>query len=92
VSVRVHRLVVTYPAGSHDEQGVPVVGWRPPGSTPDLRREEDTGALDEVPFSWPRAHLYLSHQGAVNRANLLRSFGATVEVQSSKPVEWDGGS
>jgi hypothetical protein len=92
MSVRVHRLLVTYPDGSHDEHGVPVPGWEPAngwvpdGPSDDLRYIEE----GPRPFQWPRRHLYLSKDGAVARANLLRSFGATVEVQSSKPVEWDG--
>jgi hypothetical protein len=88
VSVRVHRLVVTYPEGSHDADGIPVPDWEPErGWTP-------AGAYDieEGPpsFSWPRPRLFLSMSGATGRANLLRYYGATVEVQSSRPVEWDG--
>jgi hypothetical protein len=88
VSVRVHRLIVAYPEGSHDEHGQPVRGWEPPGWNPDLRREEDSGALAEVPFAWPKARLYLSASGAGKRAILLRSFGATVNIEASNPVTW----
>jgi hypothetical protein len=89
MSVRVYRLVVTYPEGSHDADGLPVPGWEPPGWTPAAAYDPEEGP---APFSWPRSRLYLSKGGAVQRANLLRSFGATVTVEASKPVGWDGGS
>jgi len=83
--MRVYRLNVAYPEGSHDEHGLPVLDWQPFGWVPDQYAHDD----GPRPFSWPRVHAYLSLSGVVKRANLLRSFGATVEVESSKPVEWE---
>jgi hypothetical protein len=89
---RVYRLVVTYPDGSHDADGVPVPGWQPvDGWMPRPHPQEGFGEGPE-PFSWPKVHLYLSQRGAALRADLLRSYGAAVEIQVSKPVEWDGAS
>jgi hypothetical protein len=83
---RVYRLHVTYPEGSHAPDGIPVAGWYPADWQPG-------GAyLPEewpAPFSWPRVHLYLSKSGAEKRAKLFHSFGATVEIEESRPVEWE---
>jgi len=83
--MRVYRLKVTYPEGSHDEHGLPVLDWHPPGWVPDIYDPEE----GPQPFGWPRVRAYLSLSGAVKRANLFRSFGATVEFEASKPVEWE---
>jgi hypothetical protein len=84
--MRVYRLQVAYPEGSHDEHGLPVPGWQPPGWVPTFGYAHDDGP---EPFGWPRVRAYLSRGGADKRADLLRSFGATVEVEASKPVEWE---
>lgn len=84
MSTHVYRLHVTYPPGSD------APGWAPPAWTADLREEPDTGAVVEVPFSWPAAHDYLSQSGANERAALLRIYGAEVVVKRSLPVQWPG--
>lgn len=89
MTVRIYRLVVQYPEGSHDSEGWPVDSWEPPDWRPvDLIEEPDTGAWITPPFKWPSVRCYLSRTGAEGRAKLLRRYGAVVEVQRSEPVVW----
>jgi hypothetical protein len=83
---RVYRLHVTYPEGSHAPDGIPVAGWEPPGWQPGAAYDPEEGP---APFSWPRLRLYLSRNGAEARARWFREFGATVEIEESRPVEWE---
>jgi hypothetical protein len=79
----VYRLDVTYPEGSHDDD------WAPEGWEPEPVMEAETGAWYEPPFRWPAVgRLYLSRSAASRRADLLRSYGARVEVVRSEPVRW----
>lgn len=39
-------------------------------------------------FHWPKERAYLSYQGAVNRARLFSSYGATVTIERSERVQW----
>jgi len=83
MSVFVYRLDITYPEGSTEW------GWEPEGEWwKELSGGQGPGP-DET-FSWPQEHLYLSRSGASKRADLLRKWGATVRVEKSRPVEWDG--
>jgi hypothetical protein len=89
----VYRLLITYPEGSLES------GWEPAcwknETRPDARdlltsrraRKYRKWQRDRT-FRWPRNHNFLSSSGAYDRAALLRSYGAVVEVQRSFPVEW----
>jgi hypothetical protein len=78
--VYVWRLEVTYPAGSREP------GWSPPGWVSGWEPDPDVGEVEV--FRWPAVHDHLSRSGAETRAELLRRFGATVEVIRSQPVAW----
>lgn len=77
-----YRLQVTYPEGTDWP-------WEPEGWSEFAAErglvDEDGGA---VGFYWPAERTYLSRSGAEARAEAFRRWGATVEVQRSKPVEW----
>lgn len=89
----VYRLVVEYPPQAF-EGGSPVfysdgtpkfdLMWEPPGW------EGGDGSYygpDFDGFRWPDARRrFLSHTSAVRRADLLRKYGAKVEVERSEPV------
>lgn len=80
--VYVYELQIQYPPGSK------VPGWQPEGWVPEPSRFQDG---DEVPgqtFKWPSERLFLSSGGAVKRARRLLSYGATVQVKRSLPVEF----
>lgn len=70
----VYLLVVEIPEGSDRR------GWMPKGWFPDIVEGEETE------FHWPPRRRYLSLTSADRRAQLLRSWGATVEVIRSLPV------
>lgn len=86
--VRVYRLAVTLPEGSTEP------GWEPEGwyeiceQRGWVASDRETGAEYDPPFAWPRRKLYLSKLSAETRAKLLRSYGATVEIEESEPVAW----
>lgn len=44
---------------------------------------------EEYAFHWPKLRTYLTERAAHQRAALLQSYGAHVEVLRSKPVTWD---
>lgn len=69
----VYRLIVKTPSGSDSP------GWQPDNWEP---------YDDEAYFSWPTRRNYLSQAPAHRKAELLRSWGATVEVVRSRPVEF----
>lgn len=77
---RVH--VLQYPAGSREP------GWHPGGDwslTTDFTR-----VLGCRRFAWPSTRrTFINGDRARAHARLLESFGAQVEVQRSRPVEWD---
>ena len=85
--------VLNYPEGSHQDVDYggevwsePVPGWRPPGWRPEGRYVELMGT-DE--FVWPVTNrVYGSRSTAKKRADLLTSFGATVLIEKTKPLEW----
>ena len=86
--LRLYRLHVTYPEGSH------AWGWEPKGWADDpangLPYSSDPDDEDYIPFSWPAVKVYQSRKGASGRANLLRRFGATVRIEESEPITWSG--
>lgn len=84
--VRVYRLMVIYPEGSHEK------GWRPacwsdPRFLATLPRAERR-ALARREFRWPRERRFMSSSSAYGRANLLTWYGAEVTVEASDPVTW----
>jgi hypothetical protein len=83
---RVYRLVITYPEGSRRP------GWRPacwsdPRFLATLTAKQRR-ALARQEFAWPRERRFLSSSGAYGRANLLRWYGAEVDVKASAPVRY----
>jgi hypothetical protein len=74
-------LDVVYPEGSD------APGWEPPGWTPD-RLELADGSVEVLPFRWPVGRRYLDQTAAKERAELLRTYGAKVEVVRSNRVSW----
>lgn len=86
VAIYVYRLVVTLPEGSTER------GWEPDNWVAfcdDRGWSPVNDERDETSFAWAlsRKH-YLSGGAANRRANLLRGFGATVEVERSESVVW----
>jgi hypothetical protein len=89
-----YRLVVEYPPEAFNggspafyDDGTPKLdpNWEPEGW------DGDTGYYgpDFDGFRWPDARRrFLSHTSAVNRANLLRKYGATVDIERSDRVTW----
>jgi len=51
--------------------------------------EQDVRVPDDLYYAWPVARVYQSWTAALRRATLLRSLGATVTIERSKPVEWE---
>lgn len=81
-----YRLHVEYPPGSDELE------WEPPGWRDNPEHwdtDPETGAPEPRWFSWPTVRLYLSQTAAKRRADLLRSYGATVTVERSQPIVWD---
>jgi hypothetical protein len=76
---------VHYP-GDDEPQWVPVSGWAPPGWKPEGNYIKMLGTSK---FVWPSTKkLYRSRSTANKRANLLRSFGATVVIERSNKIVW----
>jgi hypothetical protein len=88
VSVYVYRLVVTLLEGSTER------GWEPDkwaalcdaSGWPPINDD-----LDETSFRWLGRKHYLSGAAANRRADLLRAFGAAVDVERSELVVWPSG-
>lgn len=80
--------VTSFPPRSHWTQEDWDPHWQPEGWEADLMQMPD-GSVEETTFGWPtnRRH-YLTAGAARRRADLLRLYGATVEVERSLPVEW----
>jgi hypothetical protein len=77
---------VCYPDTAHPASWVPVAGWAPPGWQPDDDYVELRGSSE---FRWPSIkRLYRSMSAARKRARLIESFGATVIIEQSQPIEW----
>lgn len=57
---------------------------------PDEPTITDDAVLDDDGwFHWPRwQRYYFSQSGAKKRADLLRKYGATVDIQRSLPIVW----
>lgn len=86
----VWALEVTYPEDAYHEH--PWAGrqlnpeWTPNGWDPDAEYEARFGTED---FIWPAVRrFYLSRSSAVNRANLLEFYGASVRLLRSQPLEF----
>lgn len=92
----VYALDVVYPPGAiiptQVDVGFPVVwefnrDWKPEGWVPD---EEYIERFGTIRFIWPIVRrIYASRTSAVDRANLLESYGATVRVLRSQRIEWE---
>lgn len=78
----VYRLRVEYPEG---------VDWRnPPEAWEADEWQAADGSIESREFQWPRVRPYLSASGAKARADLLRKYGCTVEIERSEPVRFSG--
>lgn len=75
-----YRLDVTYPEGSNER------GWEPK----DWDGWADEGASRDpsIYFQWPSVKTYLSQSAAKRRADLLRKYGASIEIVRSEPIVW----
>lgn len=85
--LHVWRVTVTaYPPRSHWSQPDWDRDWAPGGWEPlaEWSRLDD----DPAAFSWPGRRHYLSADAADDRAVLLRSWGAVVQVERSERVVW----
>lgn len=90
--------VLSYPEGSHetvtcplsgDEWSKPIEGWAPPGWRPEGRYVELLGTSE---FVWPVTNkTYHSRSTAKKRADLLKSYGASVVIERSNLIEWPEG-
>lgn len=88
--------IITYPAGSlsedsfHDAFALDDERWSPDGwLADDDERTEWIERHGNTRFFWPSTkRLYQSRSGAQARANLIESYGATVEVVESAPIVW----
>ena len=86
--IHVYRLEVVYPEGSQEP------GWEPENYAEIWERLNPDYTSDPNydgpiwPFAWPRAKTYLGAAGANKRADMIRAYGAKVEVRRSLPVEW----
>jgi hypothetical protein len=79
--IYVYRLDVTLPEEAADPLWEPA-SWQP---------EWDPNPESDQSFRWPRHdRLWLSRSGAKGRADLLRSYGAKVEIVRSREVVFDG--
>lgn len=82
-----YRLKVTYPPEALTPEGWLDWRWQPPDWEPAPYDYHDP--YGDVSFHWPRANRrFFSKKCANDRADLLRKFGATVEVEESAPIEW----
>lgn len=52
--------------------------------TPDLTH----WTWDDSMFHWPKNRCYLTLSGAQHRASLFETYGASVEIMESQPVQW----
>lgn len=93
---RAYYLDITYPEGSHDEEGLPTAGWKPPPCTdPDMglmASYYDQQHIDHYVrdgrFRWPMPRTYLTYAGADNKARIFRAYGCRVDIQESDPITW----
>lgn len=70
----------------HDEHFLPVPGWAPPGWRP---TGNYVSMLGTEQFVWPTDRReYRSRSTAKKRADLLKSFGATVVIERSSRIQW----
>lgn len=104
-TLHLYRLEITYPEGSHDEDGRPVPGCTPKGMTTPEWFDFPYKDWVVVPrpyvivdglvvrydwtFRWPRQKLFRSWDGARSRARLFERYGCIVEISRSKPIEWE---
>jgi hypothetical protein len=86
----VWQLEVEYPTEAYYEH--PYFGrildpkWSPPGWE---ASDEYSSRFQTEQFFWPTVRrFYLSRTSAVNRANLLESYGARVRLMRSQPLEF----
>lgn len=87
----VWQLEVTYPDEAYWDH--PFMGrtldthWSPANWSPTPDYIERFKTED---FFWPKvSRFYLSRTSAVNRANLLESYGARVQLMRSQPLEFE---
>lgn len=87
----VWQLDVEYPKDAYYDH--PFLGhildpdWKPKGWEPDGEYESRFGTEQ---FIWPVVRrFYVTRSVAVNRANLLESFGARVRLMRSQALEFD---
>lgn len=77
-AVYVYRLHVQLPPQAADPY------WVPPTYSGRFKGEDYDG--EPLRFPWPARRLYLSGTAAAKRAQLLRSWGCTVDVERSQRV------
>lgn len=85
----VWQLAVEYPAEAYYEHAPAVLDpdWKPKGWEPSEEYESRFGTEE---FIWPSVRrFYLSRSSAVDRANLLESFGAHVRLMRSQSLEFE---
>lgn len=87
----VWQLAVEFPAEAYSDH--PIMGrvlnseWTPPNWD---ASEEYESRFGTDQFIWPSVRrFYLSRTSAVNRANLLESYGARVRLMRSQPLEFE---
>lgn len=78
--VYVYKLAIEYPPGSTEP------GWEPPGYQSETVMTPD--GFEDREFSWPHERAYLSREGAIQRAGILRGWGANVGILRSERVTW----
>lgn len=79
-----YRIDVTYPEGSREP------GWEP-DAWPEICKRHYWPTDDhngDTTFRWPKPRLFLSLNGAENRARRLREVGAHAVVVRSREIEW----
>lgn len=84
----VWQLAVEYPAEAYYEDSEMLnPEWRPANWLADEEYESRFGTEE---FIWPSVRrFYLSRSSAVDRANLLESFGAHVRLMRSQSLEFE---
>lgn len=85
----VWQLAVEYPAEAYYEHASQVLDpdWKPKGWEPNEEYESRFGTEQ---FIWPAVRrFYLSRSSAVNRANLLESYGARARLMRSQLLEFE---
>jgi hypothetical protein len=86
-----YRIVLTLPKGA-DAPGWEPEDWIEICEEKGWWSSMDTYGNDEPPpFRWPRRTMYFDGPSAEKRAELLRRYGATVEVERSEPLRWSQG-